>query len=78
MIGRTCCCVTFVGLMPIAIKNISLKTSVQPVTIPSISAQVTENIQAIHSSRSDEQQNAFELREVQSHSQIINVAPTHL
>ena len=78
MIGRTCCCVTFVGLMPIAIKNISLKTSVQPVTIPSISAQVTENIQAIHSSRRDEQQNTFELQVVESHSRIINVAPIHL
>ena len=78
MIGITCCCIAFVGLMAIAIKKISLKTSVQPINIPSISARLMENIQAIHSSRCDEQQNTFELRAVESHSRIINVAPIHL
>jgi hypothetical protein len=73
----TCCCITFVGLMAIAIKKIYSKNSVQPVNIPSISARITENIQAIHSSRNDEQQNTFELQAVQSHSGIINVAPIH-
>ena len=42
-----------------------------------ISARLTENIQAIQSSRNDEQQNTFELQAVQSHSRIINVAPVH-
>ena len=64
--------------MAIAIKKISLKKSVQPINIPSISARLMENTQAIHSSRSDEQQNTFELQTVQSHSRIINVAPIHL
>ena len=64
--------------MAIAIKKISLKKSVQPINIPSISARLMENSQAIHSSRSDEQQNTFELQTVQSHSRIINVAPIHL
>ena len=64
--------------MAIAIKKISLKKSVQPINIPSISAILMENTQAIHSSRSDEQQNTFELQTVQSHSRIINVAPIHL
>ena len=73
-----CCCITFVGLLAIAIKKISLKKSVQPINIQSISAQLTENIQAIQSSRNDEQQNTFELQAVQSHSRIINVAPVHL
>ena len=77
MIGMTCCCIAFVGLMAIAIKKITLKESVQPINIPSISAQIKENIQAIHSSRIDEQ-NTFELQAVQSHSRIINVAPIHL
>ena len=72
-----CCCITFVGLLAIAIKKISLKKSVQPINIQSISAQLTENIQAIQSSRNDEQQNTFELQAVQSHSRIINVAPVH-
>ena len=72
-----CCCITFVGLMAIAIKKISSKKSVQPINIQSISAQLTENIQAIQSSRNDEQQNTFELQAVQSHSRIINVAPVH-
>ena len=63
--------------MAIAIKKISLKKSVQPINIQSISAQLTENIQAIQSSRNDEQQNTFELQAVQSHSRIINVAPVH-
>ena len=78
MIGITCCCIAFVGLMAIAIKKISSKTSVQPINIPSVSAQLTENSQATHSSRRDEQQNIFELQAVQSHSRIINVAPIHL
>ena len=78
MIGITCCCIAFVGLIAIAIKKISLKKSVQPINIPSISARLMENIQAIHSSRCDEQQNTFELQAVQSHSRIINVAPIHL
>jgi hypothetical protein len=74
-----CCCITFVGLVAIAIKKIvSSKKSVQPIKIQSISTQLSKNIQAIHSSRSDKQKNTFELRAVQSHSQIINVAPIHL
>ena len=73
-----CCCITFVGLLAIAIKKISSKKSVQPINIQSISARLTENIQAIQSSRSEEQQNTFELQAVQSHSGIINVAPIHL
>ena len=72
-----CCCITFVGLLAIAIKKISSKKSVQPINIQSISARVTENIQAIRGSRNDEQQNTFELQAVQSHSRIINVAPIH-
>ena len=78
MIGMTCCCITFVGLIAIAIKEISSKKSVQPINISSISAQLTKNIQAIHSSRSNRQQDTFELRAVQSHSRIINVAPINL
>ena len=78
MIGITCCCIAFVGLMAIAIKKISSKTSVQPINIPSVSAQLTENSRATHSSRRDKQQNIFELQAVQSHSRIINVAPIHL
>ena len=74
----TCCCIAFVGLMAIAIKKISSRKSVQPINIPSISAELTENLQAAHSSRRDEQQNTFELQAVQSHSRIINVAPIHL
>ena len=72
-----CCCITFVGLLAIAIKKISSKNSVQPINIQSISARLTENVQAIQSSRNDEQQNTFELQALQSHSQIINVAPIH-
>ena len=71
----TCCCITFVGLMAIAIKKIYSTNSVQPINIPSISAELTENIQATHSSRRDRQQNTFELQTVQSRSRIINVAP---
>ena len=71
----TCCCFTFVGLMAIAIKKIHSTKSVQPINIPSISAELTENIQATHSSRRDRQQNTFELQTVQSRSRIINVAP---
>ena len=78
MIEMTCCCIAFVGLMGIAIKKISSRNSVLPINIPSISAELTENIQATHSSRRDEQQNTFELQAVQSHSRIINVAPIHL
>ena len=77
MIGMTCCCIAFVGLMAIAIKKISSTKSVQPINIPSISAELMENTQATHSSRRDEQQNTFELQAVQSHSRIINVAPIH-
>ena len=80
MITITCCCIAFVGLMAIAIKKISLRKrkSVQPINIPSISARLMENIQGIHSSRSEEQQNTFELEAVQSHARIINVAPINL
>ena len=73
----TCFCITFVGLMAIAIKKISSKNSVKPINIPSISSGLSESIQAIHTSRRDEQQNTFELQVVQSHSGIINVAPIH-
>ena len=69
----TCGCITFVGLIKIAIKKISYKKSVQPRKVPTISAQVTESIRAIQSS--EEGQDEFEL---QSHSRIINVAPIHL
>ena len=72
-----CCCITFVGLLAIAIKKISIKNSVQPMNVQSISARLTENIQASQSSRNDEQQNTFELQAVQNHSEIINVAPIH-
>jgi hypothetical protein len=78
MIAMTCFCITFVGLMAIAIKKISSKNSVKPINIPSISSQLSESIQAIPTSRRDEQQNTFELQAVQSHSRIINVAPIHL
>ena len=64
----TCFCIAFVGLMAIAIKKISSKKSVQPINIPSVSAQLTENNQAIHSSRRNGQQTIFELEAVQSHS----------
>ena len=59
-------------------KKISSKNSVKPINIPSISAQMTESIQAIRTPRSDEQQDTFELQAVPSHSQIINVSPIHL
>ena len=78
MIIMICGCITFVGLIAIAIMKISAKNTVQPINISSISARITDNIQVIHSSRSDEQQNTFELQAVQSHSRIINVAPIHL
>ena len=77
MIEMTCFCIAIVGLMAIAFKKISSRKSVQPINIPSISVELTENIQATHSSRRDEQQNTFELQAVQSHSRIINVAPIH-
>ena len=70
---RSCCCITFVGLMAIAIKKISSKTSVNPINIPSISAQIQE----IQSSRSDERQDTIELQAVPSQLRIINVAPIH-
>ena len=54
------------------------KNSVQPINISLISALQKDNIQAIHSSKSDERQNTCELQAVQSHSRIINVAPIHL
>ena len=69
----TCGCITFIGLIQIAIKKISYKKSVQPIIVPTISAQVTESILAIQSN--EEEQDEFEL---QSHSRIINVAPIHL
>ena len=69
----TCVCITFVGLIKIAIKKIAYKNSVQPKNVPTISAQVTENIQAIQSN--EDNQDEFEL---QSHPRIINVAPIHL
>ena len=69
----TCGFITFVGLIKIAIKKILYKKSVQPINVPTISAQVTESIRAIQSS--EEEQDEFGL---QSHSRIINVAPTHL
>ena len=73
-----CFCITFVGLMAIAIKKISSKNSVKPINIPSISSRLSESIQAIHTSRIDEPQDTFELQAVQSHSRIIHVAPIHL
>ena len=73
-----CFCVTFVGLMAIAIKKISSKNSVKPINISYISSQLSESIQAIHTSRIDEPQDTFELQAVQSHSRIIHVAPIHL
>ena len=76
MIGITCCCIAFVGLMAIAIKKISSKNSVKPINIPSISSRLSESIQATYTR--DEQQNTFELQAVQSHSRIINVASFYL
>ena len=73
-----CFCVTFVGLMAIAIKKISSKNSVKPINISYISSRLSESIQAIHTSRIDEPQDTFELQAVQSHSRIIHVAPIHL
>ena len=69
----TCGCITFVGLIKIAIKKISYKKSVQPINVPTISAQVAQSILAIQSN--EEEQGEFEL---QSHSRIINVAQIHL
>ena len=69
----TCVCITFVGLIKIAIKKISYKKSVQPINVPTISAQVAGSILAIQSN--EEEQDEFEL---QSHSRIIIVAPLHL
>ena len=68
----TCGCITFVGLIIIAIKKISYTKSLKPIRILTISAQVTGCIPAIQPK--EEQQDEFEL---QSHSQIINVAPIH-
>ena len=68
----TCGCITFVGLIKIAIKKISYKKSVQPINVPTISAQMTESFQTIQSS--EEEQDEFEL---QNHPRIINVAPVH-
>ena len=73
----TCCCVTFVGLIIIAIKKILLKKSVQPINVLTISAQLAESISAPNRFRNDEQQDTFELQVVESHSRIINVAPIH-
>ena len=74
----TCSCITFVGLIAITIMKRFSKNSVQPINISLISALQKGNIQAIHSSKSDERQNTCELQAVQSHSQIIIVAPIHL
>ena len=65
-----CGSITFVGLIKIAIKKISYNKSVQPINVPTISAQV---IPAILSNLVE--QDEFEL---QSHSRIINVDPIHL
>ena len=78
MIIMICSSITFVGLIAIAIMKISSKNSVQPINISLIFALQKDNIQAIHSSKSDERQNTCELQAVQSHSRIINVAPIHL
>ena len=64
--------------MKIAIKKISSKASVQPINIPTITAEVIESTLEINRSTNDEQQDRFELQAVQSHSQIINVAPLRL
>ena len=64
--------------MKIAIKKISSKASVQPINVPTITAQMIEGTLGINRSTNDEQQDRFELQAVQSHSQIINVAPLHL
>ena len=64
--------------MKIAIKKISSKESVQPINVPTITAQMIEGTLGINRSTNDEQQDRFELQAVQSHSQIINVAPLHL
>ena len=64
--------------MKIAIKKISSKASVQPINVPTITAQVIESTLRINRSTNDEQQDRFELQAMQSHSQIINVAPIHL
>ena len=74
----TCSCITFVGLIAITIMKRFSKNSVQPINISLISALQKDNIQAIHSSKSDERQNTCELQAVHSHSRIINVAPIHL
>ena len=78
MIAMTCVCITFVGLIAIAIMKISSKNSFKPINVPPISSRLLESIQAIHTSRIDEPQDTFELRAVQSHSRIIHVAPIHL
>ena len=74
----TCSCITFVGLIAITIMKRFSKNSVQPINISLISALQKDNIQAIHSSKSDDRQNTCELQAVHSHSRIINVAPIHL
>ena len=71
----TCSCITFVGLIAITIMKRFSKNSVQPINISLISALQKDNIQAIHSSKSDDRQNTCELQAVHSHSRIINVAP---
>ena len=78
MIAMTCFCITFVGLITIAIKKISSKNSVKPINISYISSRLSESIQAIHTSRIDEPQDTFELQAVQSRSGIIHVAPIHM
>ena len=64
--------------MKIAIKKISSKASVQPINVPTITAQVIESTLRINRSTNDEQQDRFELQVVQSNPRIINVAPIHL
>ena len=68
----TCGCITFVGLIEIVVKKIWYKKSVQPINVPTISAQVAGSILAIQFI--EEEQDEFEL---QSHSHIINVASIH-
>ena len=72
-----CGCITFVGLINIVIKKISYRKSVLPINVQTISAQITERIQA-RSRNNEQQQETFELQPVQSHSRIIHVAPIHL
>ena len=71
----TCCSITVVGLIIIAMKKISVKKSVQPINVLAISAQLAESISAPNRSRNGKQQETFELQAVESHLRMINVAP---